>query len=63
MGKFTEAQQGYIQKTRKVARQSTLDEVRRRVVELKSRDCFGATYGECGEDVLAILDSMKEESE
>ena len=42
-----------------MARQSTLDEVRRRVVELKSRDCFGATYGECGEDVLAILDSMK----
>ena len=43
-------------------RQSTLDEVRRRVVELKSRDCFGATYGECGEDVLAIIDAMKESS-
>ena len=43
-------------------RNATLDEVRRRVVELKSRDCFGATYGECGEDVLAILDAMKESS-
>ena len=43
-------------------RQATLEEVRRRVVELKSRDCFGATYGECGEDVLAIIDSMKDKS-